>query len=301
MTEPRRAMIFDVQRFSLHDGPGIRTVVFLKGCSLACAWCQNPEALRGQAELSYDAASCLERCSRCLGTCLEGAIRADRDARIDWARCTGCGDCVDACPGRAMQVIGRLWTAPELLAELLRDRPFYEASGGGVTFSGGEPVLHSGFLAEILPMLRAEGVRVALETAGAYAFGLLEPLLPWVDRVLYDLKVIDPERHQRYTTRSNVEVLANLRRLVALGVPIEVRMPVIPGWNTDEENVAATSRLLAALGVPSLTLLPYNPLWEAKLPRLGLESRALGIAAPSEPFYAALRAGFARAGLDARM
>ncbi len=295
------AMIFDVQRFSLHDGPGIRTVVFFKGCALACAWCQNPEAMHGRAQLAYDEARCLEGCTRCQGLCPEGAIGLQRSGRVDFSRCTGCGLCVEACPTQALRTVGRQWGTDELLAEILRDRSFFVASGGGVTFSGGEPALHSGFLRELLPKLKREGVHTCLETAGAYGFALLEPLLGWMDLILYDLKVIDPQRHERYTTRDNADILANLRELLRRGVRLELRMPVIPGWNTDPENIDATARLLRELGVDHLTLLPYNPLWEAKLPRLGLQRRALGIRAPEDAFYARLQESFARSGVEARM
>lgn len=293
--------MFDVQRFSLHDGPGIRTVVFFKGCGLACAWCQNPEAMRAGPEIAYYAEECIEGCTRCLGVCPEDAVRPERASRIDFERCTGCGRCVEVCPGLALRSIGRARGARELLDEVLRDRPFFESSGGGLTLSGGEPVLQSAFLCELLPLARAEGLHVAVETSGAYPFSLLEPLLPWVDLVLFDVKLADAARHERATARGNEQVLANLRELVARRTPLEVRMPVVPGWNTDGENVAATARLLAGLGVGAVTLLPYNHLWEAKLPRLGLERRALGIRPPEGPFYERLRDEFARNGLPARL
>ena len=189
----------------------------------------------------------------------------------------------------------------DLLEELRRDRPFYEASGGGVTFSGGEPVLHAAFLRELLPHLASEGLHVAIETSGQYPWSLLEGILPWIDLVLFDLKLMDPVRHRALTEHDNVRIHENLRRVLASGVPVEVRMPVVPGRNTDEDNVSATARFLAQLGVPSLTLLPYNPLWEAKLPRLGTGRKALGIAAPGEAFYTDLRQRFERAGVATRL
>lgn len=301
MSEDREAIVFDVQRFSIHDGPGIRTTVFFKGCALACVWCQNPEALRAAPELSYDAERCLEACEACLAACPEGALGADRAARVDWARCTACGRCVGPCPSEALRLVGRPWSTEDLLVELLRDRSFYESSGGGVTFSGGEPVLQSRFLQELLPKLGAEGVHVALETCGAYPFELLEPLLPRVDLILYDVKLADPVRHARATGRDNARILANLAELVRRGAPVEVRMPVVPGWNSDDENVAATAERLRAMGVRSLVLLPYNHLWEAKLPRLGVDRRPLGIRPPPEAFYGALAQAFSRHGIDARI
>jgi pyruvate formate lyase activating enzyme len=301
VTLPHQAVVFDVQRFSLHDGPGIRTVVFFKGCALACDWCHNPEALHAAPELAYYEEQCLEGCTRCEDVCPEGAILPRRSDRVDFARCTACGKCVEVCPGRALRLVGRHWTAPELLEEVLRDRPFYESSGGGVTLSGGEPVLHAAFLGELLPLLRAEGVHVALETCGAYPFDMLAPLLPCIDLVLFDVKLVDAERHARHTGRENAGILHNLERLLCEEVPVEVRMPVVPGRNDDDANVADTAALLARHGIGSLTLLPYNHLWEAKLPRLGTARAPLGIRPPGDDFYRRIQGEFARHGVAARI
>jgi pyruvate formate lyase activating enzyme len=295
------AVVFDVQRFSVHDGPGLRTVVFFKGCGLACEWCQNPEALRAAPELSYAAERCLDGCRACLPTCDAGALRPERAQRVDFARCTACGACADACPTGALRMVGEASTAEALLEAVLRDRPFYEASGGGLTLSGGEPVLHAAFLREFLPLAKQAGLHVAIETSGQYPWALLEGILPWIDLVLFDVKVIDSAEHRRLTAHDNAGIHENLRRALASGVPVEVRMPVIPGRNTGSENVAATARFLAGLGVHALTLLPYNAWWEAKLPRLGTERRPLGIATPDEAFYTDLRREFGRSGLEARL
>jgi pyruvate formate lyase activating enzyme len=297
VTTPRTATVFDVQRFSIHDGPGIRTVVFFKGCALACEWCHNPEALNAAPELTYSEHRCLEGCSLCTDVCPEDAIRADRVARVDFTRCTACGDCADVCPTKALRLIGRPMTAGELLGEAVKDRPFYRASGGGITLSGGEPVLHGAFLREFLPLAKAASLHVAVETSAAYPFARIEPLLPHLDLVLFDLKVVDPARHERYTARDNRQILHNLAELVRRRVPLEVRMPVVPERNTDARNLAAIARLLADLGVGSLTLLPYNHLWEAKLPRLATTRAPLGIQPPGDDFYDGLQAEFARLGL----
>lgn len=301
MTRPDEAIVFDIQRFSIHDGPGIRTTVFFKGCALACAWCHNPEALHAAPEIIYDAERCLEGCDSCRDVCPMDAIRPERVDRVDFARCTGCGDCVDPCPSAALRLIGRSWNVPDLLAAVLRDRAFYESSGGGVTFSGGEPVLQHLFLRELLPRLRDEGLHVAIETCGAYPFELLEPLLAWIDLVLYDVKVIDPVCHARFTTRDNARILENLAELSRRDVPIELRMPVVPGWNTDSANLQATASLLSELGVPSLTLLPYNHFWEAKLPRLGTDQQPLRIRTPDDDFYSRLREEFESHGIQIRI
>jgi pyruvate formate lyase activating enzyme len=301
VSDAQHAIVYDVQRFSIHDGPGIRTTVFFKGCALACAWCQNPEALRAGPELTYDEARCVEGCARCVDVCPEDALCDRRTGRVDFARCTACGACVEPCPSAALRLVGRPWAAEALLEALLRDRAFHAASGGGVTLSGGEPVLQGGFLRELLPRLKQEGVHVAIETCGAYPFALLEPLLPCIDLVLYDVKVVDPIRHARFTTRDNAQILENLVELVRRGAPLEVRMPVVPGWNTGGRDLEAMAGLLTELGIPALTLLPYNHLWEAKLPRLGTERQPLGIRPPDDAFYHGLQQELARHGIEARL
>ncbi len=301
MRESCSACVFDIQRFSIHDGPGIRTVVFFKGCTLACVWCQNPEALSAAPEIAYYEERCLDGCDRCLESCTEGALASEKTRRVDFEHCTGCGACSEVCPSEALRLIGRNWEAPDLLWEVCKDRPFFESSGGGITLSGGEPVVRGKFLRGFLPLAKAEGLHVTVETAGAYAFELVPPLLPHVDLWLFDLKLADPERHQLHTGIDNARILENLTRLVQLEAPLEVRMPVIPDRNTDDENVAATSKLLAELGVPSLTLLPYNHLWEAKLPRLSTERCGLEIRPPDDRFYDELRTAFSKQGLEASL
>lgn len=301
MSQPDEAIVFDVQRFSLHDGPGIRSVVFFKGCGLACVWCQNPEAIRAAPQLAYSAERCVEGCTRCLSLCQENALRDGRVQRVDFTRCTGCGDCVIDCPSAALRMIGRRTTVDALLEEVLRDRAFYEASGGGITLSGGEPVLQAAFLRAFLPTAKREGLHVVLETSGRYPFDLLEPLLPFLDLVLFDVKVTDPVAHRRLTGHDNVQILENLRALLTRGVPTQVRMPVVPGWNDDDANVAATARLLGELHAGELLLLPYNPLWEAKLPRIGARERALGLRPPDEASYAGLCQAFSAHGQMARL
>ncbi|MCP5059094.1 MAG: glycyl-radical enzyme activating protein [bacterium] len=293
------AIVFDVQRFSVHDGPGIRSVVFFKGCALACEWCQNPEAIRATPELYYDHEHCLESCMLCLQSCPLDAIRDQREARVDFDRCDACGKCVAECPSGALRTIGRARTVDDLLAELRRDHDFYESSGGGITLSGGEPVLQAHFLRQLLPRVKEAGLHVTLETCGAYPFALLEPLLEWIDLVYFDMKVVDAERHRELTGKPNHEILENLGILLARGVPLEVRMPVIPGRNDDTRSIAEISQLLARLDVERITLLPYNHLWEAKLSRLGGDRAPLGIQPPTDDFYEELVHAFGKDGISA--
>jgi pyruvate formate lyase activating enzyme len=250
-------------------------------------------------ELAYYAERCLESCRQCLSICPEEAIRDDRARRVDFARCTLCGLCVDVCPAESLVRVGREVGAEDLLAECLRDRTFYETTGGGITLSGGEPVLQSAFLGRFLPLARQSGLHTAVETAGYHPFEALEPLLPYLDLIVFDLKIMDPERHVLFTTRTNERIHDNLGRLIAIGAPLRVRMPVVPGRNTDDANVEATAAFLAGLGVHEIELLPYNHLWEAKLPRLAEERLPLGLRPPEPAFYTALRAAFARSGLQA--
>lgn len=294
-----QARIFDVQRFSIHDGPGIRTVVFFKGCSLRCAWCQNPEGLAPAQELAYFEDRCLDGCAACVGACPEAALRPIRSGRVDFERCTACGACIDPCPSDALRIVGRSVGPEELLSEVLRDRTFHQATGGGVTLSGGEAVLQGDFLEAFLPLAKAAGIHVVLETAGNYPFRLLEPLLPFLDLVLFDVKLADPELHREATGTENHLLLENLAALVRRRHRVQVRMPVVPGINDGPSDVEGFARLLSSLGIGALRLLPYNPLWEAKLPRLAHGIAPLGIRARDDAYYADLVEAFGRSGIAA--
>jgi len=279
MTE---AVVFDVQRACVDDGPGLRTVVFFKGCALACVWCQNPEGRGPAPELAYYANHCVPGCSLCVTACPEQALRAQLQDRVDWRRCTHCGACEAVCPSDALRMIGAARSPEQLLAEVSADASFHRASGGGVTLSGGEPVLHSAFLRAFLPQAKQAGIHVALETAGNYPFALLEPLLDHLDLILYDVKAGTSTRHRSLTGHGNEQVLANLRALLerrraGASFALELRMPVIPGLNANDESVAEIAALLQALGVERLTLLRYNPMWEAKLPHIASTQAPLGI------------------------
>jgi pyruvate formate lyase activating enzyme len=296
-----QAMIFDVQRFSIHDGPGIRTVVFFKGCGLRCAWCHNPEAVRHPPELAYYQERCLSGCRDCVGVCPEDAIADRRNNRVRFDRCTACGDCIDVCPADALVRVGREIEAGDLLEEVARDRSFFDASGGGVTLSGGEPFLQGAFLRRFLPLAKDARLHVAVETGGSCSFAVIESLIPYIDLVLFDVKLMDAVAHECFTGTRNEKVHANLTRLVESGVPLVVRMPVVPEVNSGEENVAATARFLRRLGIREIQLLPYNHLWEAKLPRLATERAPLGIRPPLPGFYEDVCGLFARHGMAARL
>jgi len=278
-----RGLVFDVQRCCVHDGPGIRTVVFFKGCGMRCPWCQNPEGIEPRIELAYDARRCLGAgaCRACAPVCARRALTVSDRAVLERDRCDDCGACAAACPAEALRPVGRTWTVDDLVATCLRDRAFFAGSGGGVTLSGGEPVLQDDFLLRLLPRLREAGVHVLLETAGGYAWRRLERLLGGLDAVYFDWKVpIDDYR--RTTGVDGATVAGNLRRLLASGVPTRIRMPIIAGVNCHPDALASIAETLLDAGADALTLVPYHPLWEAKLPRLRTRQRVLGPQPPVE-------------------
>jgi pyruvate formate lyase activating enzyme len=263
----KQGLIFDVQRFSLHDGPGIRTVVFFKGCPLRCRWCQNPEGLRPFPEISFHAEWCVNARS-CDSVCPRNAILLNGARRIRWEACDRCGLCAGACPSGALQMVGRNYGVDELLTEVLRDQAFYQASGGGITASGGEPAMQMEFLCAFLRRCKEDGLHTALETCGWVAWEALTDVLPFCDLVLYDVKAIDPALHRQLTGQDNARILENLRRLVASGVALIPRVPLIPTLTATAGNLKDIARFLRDLGLAVVHLLPYHRLGEAKLARL---------------------------------
>lgn len=257
----RIPLIAAVKRHSLEDGPGIRTVVFFKGCPLSCAFCQNPETQSPEVEVVFRAGDCI-RCGACAGTCPRGAVDMELAGRIRRERCSGCGSCAAACPGRGMRKIGDRYL-PEALAELLlRDRPFYRHSGGGVTLSGGEATLYPDFVESLLAILGKEDVRVVLQTCGYFAYGVFERrILPYLDGVYFDIKIRDPVAHRAWTGKDNRRILDNFLRLVrGKRVPVHARIPLVPGITDGRENLSAIVEFLLEAGARDVTLLPYNPL-----------------------------------------
>jgi pyruvate formate lyase activating enzyme len=261
------ACIFDIQRFSLHDGPGIRTTIFFKGCLLKCRWCQNPESHKRQPEILYYQEHC-RQCYACRRYCSNNAILTGGKQRIDYSRCEACGACVEACEYGAVRMAGRAWEAGLLVEEVLKDQDFFIDSGGGVTLSGGEPVLQARFLEEFLPKLKDNGIHVTLETAGFVPWGDLERILPHLDLIYYDLKLIDNSVHKKFIGQGNQIILDNFVRLAASFDRLQPRMPVIPGINNDETNIKATARFLRKSSKTVLHCLPYHRLGESKLGRM---------------------------------
>jgi pyruvate formate lyase activating enzyme len=247
-----QATLFEIQRLSTEDGPGIRTTVFFKGCSLACAWCHNPESISARPQLHWIASRCIG-CGTCGTVCPEDALRRSADGiAIDRVHCTTCGACAAECPSTAMEIIGTRWHLDALVHEVLKDQAYFASSGGGVTAGGGEPGLQASFLSAFLQALKQANIHTAVDTCGCYPVQSLDAFLPFTDLVLYDLKEIDPERHRAFTGRGNARILDNLRtigaRMVSGAAPQElwIRTPVIPQATATEANIAGIGQWLAA-------------------------------------------------------
>lgn len=270
-------MIFDLQRYSTHDGPGIRTLVFLKGCSLACRWCQNPESRSPKPELLFDPRLCLSGCDLCQRACPAAIRRQDDRLHIDRSR-LGRDDLLslrELCPSEALSVCGQEKSLDELMSSILRDRPFFGRSGGGVTLSGGEPFMQPELAAEILARCKAEGLHTAVETCLHVPWQQIAPSLPHLDLVLADLKHVDEQRFFDWTRGKADLVLANLRRLAEQGIPLQIRVPLIPGFNADEDSIKAIIEAAAGLkGVEEIHFLPYHTLGMGKYALLGLPYEA---------------------------
>ena len=292
--------VFNIQRFCLHDGPGIRTTVFLKGCSLQCLWCANPESINKEVELGYIAARCT-KCGKCAPVCPEKAITLAPDGfpQIQRELCTACGKCVEVCSDDALALYGSDMTAGEVFGIVERDRSFYQGSGGGVTLSGGEPLLQSPFVFALFQLCREAGIHTAIESAGFVNPAVLKAALPLTDYVLFDLKHMDPQTHRTSTGQSNDLILRNANTLASYGVQVRFRMPLIPGVNDTPRNIEETSAFLRELGGDGarIELVPYHRLGESKYGALDRPYSLAGVAMASPAAVDQARRGFEARGV----
>lgn len=290
-------LVFNILRFCLHDGPGIRTTVFLKGCPLSCWWCHNPEGQSPQPDLLYYEARC-RQCGSCMVVCPHGEAAEQNGAIRPTPLCERCGACVQVCVAGAREMLGREMTVSEVMREVERDIIVYEESGGGVTLSGGEPLQQARFTMALLAACRARRIHTALETCGMAPREALLEAAHQADLVLYDLKVLDPLKHRQYTGASNQAILANLEALAAAGEPLVVRLPVIPGVNDDEADLRDYIRFLARLGLRHLDLLPYHRIGIDKYRRLDRPYRLPETPAPTAARNRAVAAQFEKEGFE---
>ena len=275
-------IVFNIQRFSTHDGPGIRTTVFLKGCTNHCAWCHNPESIQRAPEVQIFPDRCI-MCSRCLEICEVHAHElVDGEKVYHRELCVRCGECIEECFAGSITMAGKSMTDDEVMEEILKDEPYYRNSQGGVTFSGGEPVMQKEFLLALLQRCKAHDIHTLIETAGNYSWDYLEDLLPYIDLIMYDLKIFDPELHRRYIGNRGERVRDNLQKLAETRRPIIVRTPVIGGVNDTEEEISNIARFIKDIeALEYYALLPYHSLGNAKRPSLGLKEED-GFTAPSK-------------------
>lgn len=267
-----KSLIFDIQRFCVYDGPGIRTTVFFKGCNMRCAWCHNPESFSTAPELLYRAEKCVS-CGACVSACPHGAHRVDEAGvhHFDRTQCVGCGACASACANGALELSGRVMTADEVLAVIEKDKKYYASSGGGVTFSGGEASLHFDLLVELLEGCRARGIHTALETNGLIPPERLEKLAGLVDLFLLDFKHSDPEEHRRWTSAPLEPVLETLRTLDRVGAHVALRCPIIPGVNDTDAHFAAIRALKKQHScIESAEIMAYHDIGKTKWDALGV-------------------------------
>lgn len=269
----KAAEIFNIQRFSTEDGPGIRTTVFFKGCPLRCSWCHNPEGISPSPQLMWYATRCIAA-RDCITACPEKALKLSaKGLQIDRNLCVGCGDCAEACPAAAIELIGKSWDIDSLLDEIMRDKSFYADSGGGVTLSGGEPLMQHDFAATLMSRCRDAGVHSALDTTAYASPAIFDKCVELADLVLLDLKTMDPEKHIEYTGVPLDPILENAKRLGASGKRLWVRTPVIPRSTNTETNIRAVAQFISA-HLPSCErydLLPFSNLCSSKYERLDME------------------------------
>jgi len=279
-----KGIIFDIKRYAIHDGPGIRTTVFLKGCSLRCQWCHNPEGIESKPEIVLRSTRCSEECRECISVCLQGAIsKEDNFIKIDQTKCDLCRKCEDVSVYEALEIVGREMTVQEVMEEIEKDRVFFDESGGGITFSGGEPLIQLDFLEAVLKEIGKKNIHVTLDTSGYVSFEDMDRISDKVDLFLYDLKIMDDEKHEKYTGVSNKLILENLRNLTDQGNSVAVRIPLVSGINDDNQSIHMFVDFLQGLkSIKQINLLSYHRGGCEKYKRLRKEGSSITFQSPSD-------------------
>lgn len=276
------ANIFNIQKFSVHDGPGIRSTVFLKGCPMRCMWCHNPESQSSKNQMLYDREKC-NLCGTCVKICPEKAVRKEKNSvTTDEQKCSYCGKCVIYCIPGARQIAGRQYTVDDAFQEVMKDKVFYEQSNGGVTLSGGEPLIHIDFVEELLKKLKGENIHTAVDTCGAVSFEHIKRIASYTDVFLYDIKLMDDEKHVRFTGMSNKLILDNLKKLSQIHNKVNIRMPIIEGVNADMKHIHATMDFIKMLNIEKINLLPYHDIAKHKYKKMGISYQEEKMTKPSD-------------------
>ncbi len=280
--------VFNIQFFNLHDGPGTRTLVFFKGCPLSCKWCSNPESMSRLPDLGINRSMC-DMCGKCLDVCPEEALflNDDNALNVDRQKCNACGECISSCSHEVLTIYGKEMTAQEVFEEVNKDKMFYEGTNGGVTISGGEPLMQLNFLAAVFKLCRAAGIHTCMETTGYTSTKSFEQVLPLTDHILFDLKNMDSHLHQKFTGKTNRLILDNAELTAESGIPLMFRMPLVPGFNDTLQNIDATADFIKTIGrdnLQGIELMPYHRMGMGKYEALDKEY-ALNSIKPCEPEY----------------
>lgn len=295
----QKCLIYDIKKYAIHDGPGIRTTVFLKGCPLSCRWCHNPEGISPQKQVVYHYNRCLG-CLECIATCKQGALNHTAvGIDIDPALCITCGDCVKNCPSNALEMVGCRKSVADIIALVKKDLLFYDSSGGGVTFSGGEPLLQWPVLLHLLDECQKLDIHTAVDTSGYAKWDVLDKIAARTDLFLYDVKVMDDPKHRLYTGVSNKPILANLERLSRINKPVIIRVPLISGVNADQENIEKVGGFLSKLkNIQQIDILPYHDFHLSKYQKFNLPLHGKKLRTPSANEIAEAVAMLGRWGLN---
>lgn len=291
------SIIMNIQKYSIHDGPGIRTTVFFKGCPLNCWWCHNPESQKSSPQIMFFKEKC-KGCGSCLKKCSQTAIEfVEGYPATDESKCTLCGKCSDFCPNNARELVGKEITVKELMKEIVKDEAFYDESNGGVTFSGGEPLLHVDYLNNVLKSCKCKGIHTTLDTSGYANWEQFKKIVENVDLFLFDIKHMNNEKHLKYTGVGNTLILENLKKLSENGSNIFIRMPIIAGINDDDENIDLAIEFISKLNIIQVNLLPYHKMGMDKYRRLNRQYKLSGLEIPSDEVISKIADKFKKAGI----